>query len=127
MKGKSLFLLDAVGAIVSAFFLGVVLVYFQPYIGKPTKILYLLAAIPCVFLIYDLLCYFYVKHEWPHYLKGIAFANLAYCLLSIGSIVYYYKDLTTLGLSYFILEILVIFVVVYLELKAASKTVHQPT
>ncbi len=47
LKPKQLFLLDAFGALLSAFFLGFVLVKYQVYIGMPENVLYILALIPC--------------------------------------------------------------------------------
>jgi len=52
-----LFLLDAIGALVSALLLGVVLVKYQEIFGIPIPTLYVLAIIPCFFALIDLYSY----------------------------------------------------------------------
>jgi len=118
---KNLFLIDGLGALLSAFLLGVVLVKLQPYIGMPIKELYFLAAIPCFFAVYDLICYFKVKENWRPYLKGIAIANLHYCVLSVGLLIYHFPKLTGLGVAYFIGEILIVIGLAWYEVKVVSK------
>jgi hypothetical protein len=44
LKPKTLFLIDAIGAVLSTVLLGIVLVAFEKYIGMPTNVLYALAA-----------------------------------------------------------------------------------
>jgi len=115
---KNLFLVDGLGAILSIIMLGFVLVQLQHYVGLPVKTLYLLASIPVVFFFYDLYCYLYLKRDWKKYLGFIALANLLYCV-GTGYILYsYYQDMPVLGVTYFVLEILVILVIVYLQVSA---------
>ena len=117
---KNLFLIDGLGALLSAFLLGVVLVKLQSLIGMPTNQLYFLAAIPCFFALYDLICYFGVGENWRPYLKGIAIANLLYCVLSIGLLIFHFPKLTGLGVAYFVIEILIVVAIAWWELKTVS-------
>ncbi len=117
---KKLFLIDGLGAMLSAFLLGVVLVKLQSFIGMPTNQLYFLAAIPCFFALYDLISYFRVEENWRPYLKGIAIANLFYCVLSIGLLVIHFSKLTALGVAYFVVEILIVVVIAWYELKVTN-------
>lgn len=116
---KKLFLIDGLGAIVSAFLLGIVLVHFESVFGIPRKTLYLLAFIPCVFAAFDFYYYFKKVENFAAGLKLIAFANLMYCCLSIGFGFYHYQKLTAFGWMYIILEVGIIVSLVYLELKTA--------
>lgn len=116
---KKLFLIDGIGAFLSAFFLGVVLVNLQKYIGLPKNILYVLAIIPVFFAVYSFSCYFFLKKNQNPFLKGIAIANLLYCCTTISLLIYFYQSLTILGLVYFILELLIVVAIIRLELKAA--------
>ncbi|MEP1095400.1 MAG: hypothetical protein ABJG78_09840 [Cyclobacteriaceae bacterium] len=118
---KVLFLLDGVGAFLSAILLGVVLVQFESVFGMPKPTLYFLALFPCIFLLYDLWCYFQIKRNGGIYIKVIAIANLLYCCLSIGLVVYHFQQLTQLGLIYFLLEFVIILFLVRIELKIAAK------
>lgn len=112
---KRLFLLDASGAFLTAFLLGVLLVRFEPYFGMPRRILYGLSLLAGVFMVYSFACYCWVANHWRPFLKGIALANLAYCCLTFGLVWYYYPQLTALGVGYFLLEIAVIVAVVWIE------------
>ena len=105
---KKIFLLDGVGALVSAFFLNV---------------LYLLAIIPCFFAVYSFYCHFVLKNNWSVFLKIIAVANLSYCILTIGLLFVYYQSLSVLGLLYFLVEQMLIGTLIALEFKASSKDI----
>jgi len=117
-SGKSLFLLDGVGALLSAFFLGVVLRIFQPSIGMPQDILIMLALSACAFACYSLACSFLVKDKWPIFLRVIMVVNALYALFSLGLVYLHFEQLTVLGVTYFVLELIVLAVVVGVEYMA---------
>ncbi len=122
LDSKKLFLLDGFGALLSAFLLGVILVQFESAFGMPRKVLYGLSFAPCVFAVYDFICYFKIKENWRTFLKIIAYANLLYLCASIGLLIHHYPKLTGLGVSYFLLEFVVVLIVVWLELKTVRRT-----
>ncbi len=115
IKPKTIFLIDGLGAILSAFLLGVVLIHYQELIGMPEKVLYFLAFIPCLFIIYSFSCFFFLRDNWRSYLKYIALANFLYCILSIAMMMVHRDSLTTLGYTYFVIEIIVVLIVVGVE------------
>jgi hypothetical protein len=117
---KKLFLIDSIGALLSAILLGLVLARFENIFGMPPKTLYALSFIACIFSIYSFLCFSGKIENWRPYLKIIAIANLLYCLLTIGLIIYFYQKLTVLGLIYFVLEIIIITILAMIELKTAA-------
>jgi hypothetical protein len=47
----------------------------------------------------------------------IIIANSTYCILTIGLIGYNFNRLTFLGITYFIIEILILFGLIYIEFK----------
>lgn len=116
---KKLLLIDSLGALLSAFLLGVVLVKFESSFGMPLKVLYWLSIIACVFAVYSLMSYLIIKNNRKLYLKIIAFANLTYCCLTIGLVLFFSDELTNLGLIYFLSEVAVILTLVIIELKSA--------
>ncbi len=116
---KQLFLIDGVGALISALALGVVLPIFQHYFGVPISSLVLLASAPVLFVIYDLVCYF--SSAGGSALKLIAFANLGYCLLSVSLLSNHFYALTTLAFIYFSLELVIVFLLAVIELRASAK------
>ena len=100
--------------------LGVALVTLEEYIGMPSQVLYGLAGVACVFAIYSFSCYFFVGNISKNHIRFIAFANLAYCIVTAALVLYLFEQLTALGLLYFIAEILVLVGLVTIELKTAS-------
>src|SRR5688572_684170 len=121
LNHKKLLLIDCLGALLSAFLLGIVLVKFESGFGMPQNILYFLSTMACLFAMYSGISYFFLRKNHVAYLKFIAFANLMYCCLTLGLTVYFYKQLTALGLIYFTGEILVIVALAMIELRVASK------
>ena len=117
---KLLFLIDGFGALLSAFLLGVVLVKFESLFGIPVSVLHILAIIPCGFAVYDFICYLWLKRSLSPFLKGIAWANLIYSIISLTMAAFHYQSITILGWTYILIEILIILVLVKLEFKTAS-------
>ncbi|MFK7948211.1 MAG: hypothetical protein AB8G11_11505 [Saprospiraceae bacterium] len=120
---KQLFLIDALGAMVTAFLTGVVLTYFEAFFGMPTSVLIPLALIACVFAVYSSICYFKLNFEhdsWQIYLKIIAVVNQLYCGVTFGFVMIYFEQLTTFGIVYFIGEILVVTTLVMVEIAVAN-------
>ncbi|WP_341214489.1 hypothetical protein [uncultured Wocania sp.] len=118
---KKLFLIDGLGAIMSAFLLGIVLVKLERFFGIPSSTLYILAILPIFFAVYDFYSFRKVKTELSKFLKGIAVMNLLYCCLSIGFAFYHSATLTNLGWSYLILEILIVITLAIVELRVANR------
>lgn len=121
---RQLFLLDSIGALLTATMLGFVLPMFQEYFGMPVDTLHTLSIIAVCFFLYSLLCYISNPQQWKPFLKIIATANALYCCLTTTLVIYYHAQLTTLGWIYFIQEILIIVSLVYIELSKANKS-HQ--
>lgn len=111
---NQLFLIDGIGALVSAVFLGVVLVRLEPIVGMPLYALYLLAFLALIFAAYSLSCYAFNQSN-QKYLRFIALVNGSYCLLTLGLVIFYFKSLTYLGILYFGVEIIIILSLVRLE------------
>ena len=105
-----LFIIDGLGAILSAFLLGYVLDKFENIFGIPSKTLYTLAAMPVFFAFYDLYCIRNKKDDLGHFMKGIAIMNLTYCCISILFAFYHLGTITIFGWSYLIIEILIIII-----------------
>ena len=118
---KLVFLLDCLGALLSAFLLGVVLTSFEPIFGMPRQVLYGLAALAGLFAVYSFWNYRWFKENWRPYLRGIAIVNLLYCGLTAALVIYFRQELTKWGLLYFLQEMVVIMVVVGLEFKTITR------
>ncbi len=114
---KRLFLVDGLGALLTALLLGVVLVRFEVLFGMPKTTLYLLSLIAIVYTIYSFCCCFFNFSNWRPYLKAIIIANILYCILTTWLVFYFFSLLTILGLVYFLLEIIVICFLIVIELR----------
>ncbi len=119
-KPGTLFLLDGLGAALTALSLFFVLRPYCNAIGMPVNILSCLSLIGLCYCAYSMSCYFLLKDRWTGFLRIIGFGNLLYCLLTMIFLTVYYQDLTPLGLIYFFGEILIILLLVYIELSVAT-------
>lgn len=117
---RKMILIDGLGALLSAFLLGVVLVNFQSYFGIPKPSLYFLAALPCFFAIYDFICYLKLDKNLGVFLKVIAVLNVLYCILSLGVAFSHRSVITGLGWAYVIGEIIVVTGIAVVEFRVAN-------
>ncbi|MEO1054944.1 MAG: hypothetical protein AAFX87_30195 [Bacteroidota bacterium] len=117
---RQIFLIDAIGALVSAFLLGVILVQFEHLFGIPIKTLYLLALIPCIFALLDI--YFFFKKpilfKTPLYVIG--YLNLGYCCLSIGLAIHHNEVVSYLGWAYIVGEVILVAALALFEIKVGK-------
>tara|TARA_B100000674_G_C37347424_1_gene692548 strand:+ start:49 stop:444 length:396 start_codon:yes stop_codon:yes gene_type:complete len=121
LNPKKLFLLDALGGSISVILLGVVLVKLERVFGIPESTLYFLAAIPALFILYDLFCLSKSKNNLGPFLKLIALMNIMYCCLSIGLAIYHLKTITFFGYLYILIEVIITFTLAVFEFKVANK------
>lgn len=117
---KKLFLLDGIGAAMTAILLYAVLPSFKEYIGMPQAVLNLLSLIACIYAFYSLTCYFIAGSNWRFLLKIIAIANLFYCSLTATLVVTHYAQLTGFGILYFVVEIIIISSLAAIEWKVTT-------
>jgi len=117
-RPKRIFLIDGLGALLSAILLIAVLARFEELIGIPQRTLYFLSGIASFFAVYSLACSFLILERWKVYLKIILLANAGYCLLTIGVLLYFSQSLTILGLAYFLAELSVIGILIWIERRA---------
>jgi hypothetical protein len=118
-KPKKLFLADGLGALLTSVLLIALLTTFNESFGMPLKAVYVLASVAFVYFIYSISCYLFLGHNWNPYLKLIAIANLFYCFATITLVVFFYQSLTSLGVIYFIAELIIIFCLLLIEFKTA--------
>lgn len=118
-----MFLIDGLGAMVTAILLSQVLARFETVFGMPRDILWILAGAAICFAVYSISCHLFLKENEKPYLRGIAIANLLYCLTTLVLVIYLRESLTYLGIAYFIGEMIIILILVRWEfsvIEAAS-------
>ncbi len=117
---KRIFLIDGIGAIVTALLLSLLLGQHVDVFGMPQHVLYKLAILATAFAVYSLSCHFLLRGNYKPYLLIIAAANLLYCCITLVLLFVFYQQLTILGMLYFIFEKIIVGSMVYVELKAAK-------
>ena len=120
IKPKILFLVDSLGALLSAFLLGVILYQYDSFFGMPQTELGYLAALACLFAVYSFLGYLKITVYWRSYLRIIAIINLSYCVLTLALVFYHWEILTSLGILYFVLEIIIVTILARVEWMVAN-------
>ena len=123
-KPKTLFLIDSLGAILTVFILFVIMRQLNEYIGMPIIVLTYLSIIAICFFIYSTACFLFLKERWTPFIRLIGIANLLYCALTIGLLIKYYSLLRIIGTIYFLIEIVIICGLSYVELNVALTTKH---
>ncbi len=117
LQPKKIFLVDCLGALLSAISLGIILPLFDSFFGLPQSILYSLAIIALIFGMYSLVCYLIAVKIWRIWLLIIALANTLYALLSIVILFIFSQYLTFFDGLYFIIELVILTLLIVLELK----------
>ncbi len=120
LNQKNIFLLDGIGAILSACFTGLILVRYSLFLGINVSLLQSLAMLPAVYALYSLSCYFFVSKIRPWMLMTIISANLFYCLIS-AALILFRERITSLGKTFLTAEIVIILLVVYVEIKVLKQ------
>jgi hypothetical protein len=116
LKGKKIFLVDAIGAIISA--LSLCIPYsFEEFFGMPKSVVSIFIILAIIFFIYSTVMYFIKTEKWKTYLTMIALFNMSYCAFTIYQIFKNSNTITLYGYLYFVPEILIILTLSIIELR----------
>ena len=116
---KILFLIDGLGALLSAFLYCIVLSNLIHVFGMPKQALNLFFLLALSYAVFSLSTYMRNVDNWQLYLKIIAIANLIHCVLTGFFLFYYSVSITGMGFLYFGAEILIVGGLAFYELKTA--------
>lgn len=120
-KQKTLFLIDSTGALMTAFSLFVVVRQFNEYFGMPKNELTYLSVFAVCLCIYSAACFLFLKTDLRPFIRLIGIANLIYCTWTSVLLIKYYPVLTIIGIIYFLIEIVIICTLSYVELNVAAR------
>ncbi|MFY7840302.1 MAG: hypothetical protein ACOVP7_08490 [Lacibacter sp.] len=120
LTAQKLFLIDGMGAILSAVMLGSVLTRYEAFFGMPKNVLFVLMAVALLLSVYSFTHAAKQPANPLKRLKLIAVANICYCLLTVALMIAFYPQLTMYGLLYFIGELIIILSLAFLELNTAA-------
>lgn len=119
LSPRQLFLLDGIGALLSALSLGLVLTRYQQLIGMPLSTLRGLSGAACVFATYSLTCATLAPARWDRLLAGIGIANLSYCAATVLLLYVHASAMRPLGWLYFLAELAIVVPLAVFELSVA--------
>jgi len=86
----------------------------------PEEALSSLGILASVYALFSGLCYFLKVERWKLFMRVIAMANLFHACLTIVLVYLNFETLTILGITYFILELLIVLFLSRVELKLAT-------
>ncbi|MFV8259220.1 hypothetical protein ACNQKP_15540 [Bdellovibrio bacteriovorus] len=113
LNAQNVFLMDAMGALLSLTLTAGVLPLLSTWTGLQPNILYFLATFPFVYCVYSFVCY-KLRNRKPWMLLTILFANALYVLVS-GAVMMTVPGITAWGYSFLLAEILVLLAVILIE------------
>ncbi len=114
---RRIFVFDGLGAIITIFFLKIVLVQLNDLVGIPISTLKILASLPMLFLLMDVVGYVFYDRIGLTSLTLIILMNISYCFVSLYFGWLDVASITWLGWMYLIVEIIVLIGVVLLEIR----------
>jgi hypothetical protein len=120
-----LFLIDGIGALLSATLLLVLHCFFLLTNGLPPTIVYTLIGVAFVLSAFSLTSGWLLKRHHSRYLRLLAILNGSYLLTVFIVIFYYFSRLELFLLLFFLLESLVISCLIYLECKVGNQLIRQ--
>ncbi len=116
-----MFLLDGLGALLTAVLLLCVFRNFLKVPDKQMRFVCPLAILAFMFSVYSLSCYLLKIPNWKPFLRIIAAANVVYCFLSGLFLVAFWNNLTLLGRIYLVIEIWIVLALAAIEFRYARK------
>lgn len=123
LKPKIFFLIDGLGAFITALFLSTLLKIYYTYFRMPQNVLTVLAIIAIFYCIFSFICFLTLKNNWRPFLLALSIMNLFYCFLTFGLVLFHFHHLTNLGIAYFFGEILIIMVLAFFEYNKAKNLI----
>ncbi|MFO0675868.1 MAG: hypothetical protein U0169_05000 [Polyangiaceae bacterium] len=113
---RAMLLLDGLGALATAFTVGLVLPQVASSVGLEPRVLGSLGLYGVGCATYSLGCWRILKAHWARALTGIVGANLVYCGITASVVATRWEALTWLGVAYFVGEMAVIVALVAVEI-----------
>ena len=121
LSPQRMFLMDAIGALLTSSILGLVLAQVNEYFLLSKSTFYILAAYVIVLFLYSTSVYLIKPSNWVPLLRIIAIANAAYCLFTFAIVFFVSQTVSTLAIVYFIGEAGLILTISFIEWTYANK------
>jgi hypothetical protein len=124
LKERKIFLVDAIGGLVSAVSL-LVPYLFEDFFGMPQSAVIVFISIAVAYSIYSTTVYLTNTPNWKFYLAIIALLNIGYCMFTVYHLFKNLDTITIYGYVYFITEVLIILTLSFFELKLSRTTANR--
>ncbi|MEL7146206.1 MAG: hypothetical protein AAFO69_07545 [Bacteroidota bacterium] len=119
-RPRLLFLIDGIGAILTALLLSFLVAPLESVFGLPYLTAYKLATVAIFMALYSMIVYKFFGKRWKGWMLIIAAANTLYCLATLAVVIVNWESITVLGVIYFVLEAAIIVRLVILEFRTAA-------
>ena len=120
---SSIFLVDGIGALITASLLFFVVAPNGSFFGTPETIVHYFALVALVFAVHSLACAPWAKKKSRFLLRIIAIANTLYCAATFSMLISFREQISLWGWIYFLLEILIVLSLARFEWKQSLKSV----
>lgn len=121
---KKIFLFDGLGAMLSAALLYFLLMPNATWIGLSETQIHVLAIGALCLAGYDLIARIVYTSERGWLIKALALLNTLYCITTLSVLILHYSSIIILGWAYFLGEMAIVGVLVYLEWKISAIQQH---
>ena len=115
VKSKTIFLIDALGALLSSTFACIIYFFFQNQTGFTPLVLNVMIFVPAVYFFVSMFSHINAGKKWKTMLKLIIGLNLFYCIITVCFIISFWDVFTAIGKLYLSLELIIILFLVKLE------------
>jgi hypothetical protein len=119
MQKQKIFLIDAIGALLSIGGL-CFLYFFHTLFGMPQTVICSFTCVAIILCCSSFVCYLVNPIKWRIFLGIIATVNIGYCVYTVYRLIDLGNSITLLGYLYFIIELTVIFVLAIYELRLST-------
>jgi len=108
LSPRQIFFADALGALLTASIVGILLVRLYIYLNIDKSTLYVLALIALLLFTYSSSMVLYRPVKWQGFMRILSLANGTYCLLTLGMLLYYKYEVTLVAVIYFVAEAILV-------------------
>ena len=118
-RPRLLFLIDGLGAMLTAAILTFVVAPLESVFGMPYLVVYKLSTVAIFMALYSMINYKFFGKKWRGWMIAIAVANAIYCLITISTMIIHWQSITFMGIIYFTVEAAIIARLLVLEFRTA--------
>lgn len=117
LNPKSIFAVDALGALLSAISIILLLTIYPIKNAQVNRVIEVLFVVAVLFSLYSICCYFFVIRNRKHFLLGIIIANIIYSFTTTITALFFHQYISWVLILYFAIEVFFLLILVYIEFR----------